>query len=369
MSIEQIHAAMQAIIDGAEGRALTDDEVSQYEALEAQLAAANRDAQIRARQAAYNTPVPLDGLAPEPGQPAGGRRRNPLAYTPHAAQAITASLRTRNRGRFEHAMGREQLDPQAAALTTTTYGQPGEWGANDAWAGPRILHVVAGVPQILGIGAVMAEFPEFTLPTAQAAAGEGSDLAEYATSAGGTATLGRFGRYTDFTKESQIGTSVSPVLRMHSLGIAKDLDDVLITAVEAAAGGPAAFSDPEADVKTAIAKVLDATAAENPEDLVLLVHPDNAALFQDVNPIGGQTIAELFQRFAGALVYPSSSVTTGLVTVANLQVGALYFEAIGVTTATDEDVKSGVLTAATALIGGYGVTLTSGFAEQVDVVA
>ena len=367
MSIEEILAAMQAVIDGAQGRSLTDDEVSQYEALERDLQAAQRDQQIRARNTAYNTVVPPAGVGI--GEPGDGRPANPLAYTPHTVQAVTAALRTRTRGRFEHNLTREGFEAQMAALTTGTYGQPTEWGANDGWAGPRVLHVLARVPQIRGLGAVLAEFPEFTLPTAQAAAAEGADLAEYATSAGGTATLGRFGRFTDFTKESQIGTSAAPVLRMHSLGIALDLDDALITGVEAASGGPASFDDPEADVKTAIAKVLAATAAENPEELVLLVNPDNAALFQDVNPIGGQTIAERFQRFAGALVYPSNSVTTGLVTVANLQVGALYFEAIGAQTATDEDVKSGVQTVATALIGGYGITLTAGFAEQVDVVA
>jgi HK97 family phage major capsid protein len=65
MTIEEIHAAMQALIDGAEGRTLTDEEVAQYEALEAQLAGANRDAEIRARQAAYNTPVP--GIGPSAG--------------------------------------------------------------------------------------------------------------------------------------------------------------------------------------------------------------------------------------------------------------------------------------------------------------
>ena len=58
MNIEQIQAAMTAIIDAAEGRQLTDEEVTQYEDLEGQLQAARRDTQIRARQAAYQTVAP-----------------------------------------------------------------------------------------------------------------------------------------------------------------------------------------------------------------------------------------------------------------------------------------------------------------------
>lgn len=56
-TIEEIMAAMTALVDGAAGRPLTDDEVTQYEALETELAEARRDGEIRARNVAYNTPV------------------------------------------------------------------------------------------------------------------------------------------------------------------------------------------------------------------------------------------------------------------------------------------------------------------------
>ncbi|HKX46756.1 MAG TPA: hypothetical protein VJP77_08640, partial [Planctomycetota bacterium] len=58
MTIEEILAAQQAVVDGAADRPLTDEEVSTYEGLEAQLAVANRDREIRARHTAYNTPAP-----------------------------------------------------------------------------------------------------------------------------------------------------------------------------------------------------------------------------------------------------------------------------------------------------------------------
>lgn len=57
MSIEEILAAMQTIIDGAEGRTLTDEEVKRYEALENQLAEERTDA-IRKRQRQYESPAP-----------------------------------------------------------------------------------------------------------------------------------------------------------------------------------------------------------------------------------------------------------------------------------------------------------------------
>lgn len=57
MTIEELLAALQAIIDQANGRSLTDDEVTRYEELEVQLASAQKDQQIRARQIAYQTPT------------------------------------------------------------------------------------------------------------------------------------------------------------------------------------------------------------------------------------------------------------------------------------------------------------------------
>jgi HK97 family phage major capsid protein len=66
VGIEEILAAMQAIVDGADGRSFTDDEVKQYEELEAKLAAANTDRELRARNAAYRTPVPAAAIHVNP---------------------------------------------------------------------------------------------------------------------------------------------------------------------------------------------------------------------------------------------------------------------------------------------------------------
>jgi HK97 family phage major capsid protein len=60
MTIDEILEQLRAIVEGAHGRDLTDDEVERYEQLETDLAAKRRDQEVRARQAAYDTPVRND---------------------------------------------------------------------------------------------------------------------------------------------------------------------------------------------------------------------------------------------------------------------------------------------------------------------
>lgn len=64
MTVEEISAAMTAIVDGAANRDLTDEEVTQYEGFEAQLQTAQRSEQLRARQAAYAAVAPVVHVAP-----------------------------------------------------------------------------------------------------------------------------------------------------------------------------------------------------------------------------------------------------------------------------------------------------------------
>lgn len=293
------------------------------------------------------------------GSPA--EHRHPLAFTAAALDSIQDSLDLRESSRI-----RADLE-QRAALTTTTFGAPRAWGAN-ILDGPRLLHSVAGIP-VQPTDAVLAHVPNLTLPTAQGSVGENVSLSEYAASTAGSVTLARFGRWTDLSAESNIGTDAGALTAMHRIGVAKDLDKVLIDSVETAAGAAVAFTaDVPAAIRKAMAQVIDNTAAADASQLVILTHPDNAALLQDVSPIGGQTMAEAFQRFSGALVYASSAVNTGFMTVANLQAGTRYFEARPLTTQTDVSIKTDTITIATSVIGGYGVGLTGGFAVMVDVV-
>lgn len=65
MTVEEILAALEAIIEGAKAedgseRPLTDEEAERYEELEGKLTMARRSAEIRSRQAAYTAPVRSD---------------------------------------------------------------------------------------------------------------------------------------------------------------------------------------------------------------------------------------------------------------------------------------------------------------------
>lgn len=305
----------------------------------------------------------LEHMFTKPGanEPAERTQRHPLAFTAAALDSAQDALDLRESGRFPADL------EERAALATTTFGAPRAWGSN-VLDGPRLLHVVAGVPT-QPTDAVLAQVPNLTLPTAQGSVGENVSLAEYAASTAGSVSLARFGRWTDLSAESNIGTDVGSLTAMHRIGVAKDLDKVLIDATETAAGAAVAFTaDVPAAIRKAMAQVIDNTAAADAEQLVILTHPDNAALLQDVTPIGGQTMAESFQRFSGAIVYASSAVNTGFMTVANLRAGSRYFEARTLRTEVDTNIKTDTITLATSVIGGYGIGLTGGFAVMVDVV-
>ena len=86
MTVEEILAALQAIIDdaGGEDQPLTEEQAAAYEALEVQLAAAQRNVQIRNRHAAYHV------VTNRPGQP----QRNPGRGAGSLMDGFTAYLRS-----------------------------------------------------------------------------------------------------------------------------------------------------------------------------------------------------------------------------------------------------------------------------------
>lgn len=65
-TIDDCMAELQAIVDSAEGRSFTDDEVGRYEALEKELESVRKATEIRARQNAYSMPVNVGLYAAPP---------------------------------------------------------------------------------------------------------------------------------------------------------------------------------------------------------------------------------------------------------------------------------------------------------------
>ena len=118
-------------------------------------------------------------------------------------------------------------------------------------------------------------------------------LAEYPASTAGSVRLARYGRWTDLSGSPWSAPMRAPLTAAHSVGFALDLDLALITMVNTAAGAAVGFT---ADVPAAIRKGIATDHQQHGSrwgrDLVILVHPDNASLLQDIAPIGGVTIAD-----------------------------------------------------------------------------
>jgi hypothetical protein len=288
----------------------------------------------------------------------GNSSLSPLALTNDMLNGVQHALETRTPGEFNA--------EYRAALTTTTYGAPREWGSN-MLSGPRTLWEAAGVPRTVAT-ATFAQFPKLTLPAFDPGVAEGVTLVEFAASTGGTVTLKRYGRFTDFTRESLVGADAGAVVAAHNTAIARDLDSVLIGLVNTDAGSAVAFTaDVPAAIRKSIATVTDNTAAADGQ-IVVMAHPDNVALLQAVTSTGGKTIGEEFVRFAGSLVYASSAVPTGFMLVGNLAASCRFWDAGGVETRTFADVKTSVFTVGTDIICGFGTGAISGYAQKIDVV-
>ena len=106
-TIEEITAAMTALVDGAAGRSLTDEEVTQYEELEKELKDVQRSEAIRTRNAAYNT------VRTTPGVPSPTARPEDTY-----AAAFNNYIRT----------GKPNADLERGPLNAQSEGTPSEGG-------------------------------------------------------------------------------------------------------------------------------------------------------------------------------------------------------------------------------------------------
>jgi HK97 family phage major capsid protein len=86
-TIEEIQAAMTALLNGAAGRSLTAEEVTAYEAHEGELQAVQKTQEIQKRNAAYNvvrTPAGAPSSTPKTEDPMAGLRNYLLTGKPNA---------------------------------------------------------------------------------------------------------------------------------------------------------------------------------------------------------------------------------------------------------------------------------------------
>ena len=99
----------------------------------------------------------------------------------------------------------------------------------------RWLVTAAAVP-MKDTDAIYAQWPKLTLPATDAGVAEGASLTEFAASTAGSVTLSRHGRFTDLTEESLVGADAGTITAVHRTAVARDLDAMLIGAVDTDAG-------------------------------------------------------------------------------------------------------------------------------------
>jgi hypothetical protein len=223
---------------------------------------------------------------------------------------------------------------------------------------------VAKVPEDLNTQAIVANFLKSGAIGATGSVGENVAVAEFTSVSNDTATLARYGRWTSFSREADIASDAAGTLATaHRRGIARDLDNALITAVTAvAATGSVTGTD---GLRVAQATIGDNLGIEEPQ-ICIVCHPGKASVVQDVAPVGGATLAEAVPTFAGSQLYFSSLAPTGSAVV--FAGGSCrYFQAQDMTMETDLDVKASTITIATSLIGAYGVDLINGGARLVTL--
>ena len=152
MTIDEILAALQAILDGAKNedgsdRSLTDEEANRYEQLEGELTAVRRTAEVRSRHSAYLTPVRSDlhvhvAVKDEPDEQSRAfntylRTGDASVYAEYRAQTVGTDAAggyavpdTFQAKIIEKLLSFGGLENEAEKITTNT-GEPLHWMTND----------------------------------------------------------------------------------------------------------------------------------------------------------------------------------------------------------------------------------------------
>jgi len=194
----------------------------------------------------------------------------------------------------------------------------GELGSAGAWAAgapnePRHLITFAGVP-VSQLTGRTAQVPQYTGPTATAGVDEDTDHGEFDTVTPVDLTALRYGRWSDVSALANVTDDLIGLNRMHSWGVARDLDLMAVAAVEGAAASLGVSVDIEAHVREAILTVA-ATTYSAETDLVVFGQPADLAELTGVTPTNASDLGSYPVRFAGARVYPTTAATPDTLTV------------------------------------------------------
>jgi hypothetical protein len=205
---------------------------------------------------------------------------------------------------------RLEVETRATVTVATDMGSPGDWGAPRI-AEPTTLRAFAGIPAS-NLNGATAQMPSLTLPAGAAGVAETANHGEYDTVDVVNLTALRYGRWTSVTAAADAFDELQSINRAHSIGVARDLNLLDVTAIQTAAGTVVAFDAPNLDrnVRTAVLKVA-AAALVDVEDVVLFGTSAALGVVTGYAPASGSDRGSVSLRVYGARVYVTESALAG----------------------------------------------------------
>lgn len=327
MTLEQIMAAMREVVDGADGRALTADEVAAYEALETDLTAARADQAVRGRQTAYETPVNSGDLRAA-GSPTAGGVPSLILNAAGLDELRTAITERRS----------VTIRTENVAVTTTQTGKPSTSLGVTANGGPVRIAELGGIQGEDVEWGGTAMFPILGAGTPPVATGEGAAKPQYDAVTPGTATPQTLAIWTDLSNQSLSIPNIDLKLRNKLARLVAQGENELLRAKVAGTTGVVTQAFVAGDQSVQIlrsAAIIEAGVSLRP-NLMLYNPADTAAIFGTaVANAAPQEVAELSVSLFGMASLPLNTQPAGFVLMGAWAAGSRLVWGLRPTYATD----------------------------------
>ena len=124
----------------------------------------------------------------------------------------------------------------------------------------------------------------------------------------------RYGRWSEVSALANVVDDLIGLNRMHAWGVARDLDRLAVSAVEAAAASLGVGAGIAENVRAAILTVAAQTYSDETQ-LVVIGTPADLAELTGTTPANADDLGSYAVRFAGAKLYPTLAASPDVMTV------------------------------------------------------
>ncbi|SBS70924.1 hypothetical protein MHPYR_10383 [uncultured Mycobacterium sp.] len=207
------------------------------------------------------------------------------------------------------------VEMRSRVTAAADLGSAGGW-ATVAPAEPRHLISFANIP-VSELSGRTAQVPQFAGPAGTPGVDESTDHPEYDDVTPVNLTAARYGRWSEVSALANQVDELIGLSAMHSWAISRSLDDLAVSAVEAAGAlnslGVSA-GQIETHVREAILLVA-ATVFVAETNVVVVGTPADLAELTGVSPANATDLASYPVTFNGAKLYPTIAATPNVLTV------------------------------------------------------